>query len=486
MTNDTVGASLRLRRPLGEFDGTQLRSQAAARLRGVLTTCLIIGLSTCGTFLSGCAAMRPLHGVPARYLPDEYRKPPTDDKVAINPSLLRQKPVNEHRVDAGDVLAVYIDGWLGNNEVQPPPVNLPSNEDDTPSVGYPIPIRPDGTIALPGLPPIDVRGMTLAEVEDRIRKAFTEQEFPILQEGRDRIMVSLQRPRRHRILVIRQEVGNDFTQSGPALSFNPGNWGNLGQSKRGNGRVVRLPAYKNDVLHALTETGGMPGLDAANFVYVIRNHQAETAVANPAPWGNTVMGDLPANFNENFGHCPTPIYLADATIEGPHVLKIPLRLTHGEVPSFSEADITLHDGDVLYVETREREIYFTGGLLGGGQYTLPRDYDRDVLEAISIAQAGGNVSNNGRSIAGVAALNRDVTVAASRVIVLRQLPDGREVPIEIDLYEAIRNPAERILIQPGDYIMLQYTKAEACAAFFERYIIEPATLGLAGGFLINN
>ena len=39
--------------------------------------------------------------------------------------------------------------------------------------------------------------------------------------------------------------------------------------------------------------------------------------------------------------------------------------------------------------------------------------------------------------------------------------------------------SERIAIQPGDYILLQYTPLEAIAAFFERHLLEGALFGLA-------
>jgi hypothetical protein len=99
--------------------------------------------------------------------------------------------------------------------------------------------------------------------------------------------------------------------------------------------------------------------------------------------------------------------------------------------------------------------------------------------------ADGNELTVNRSIGGVASVNQDVTVGASNIIVLRKLPNGTEVPIKIDLYEALRDPSERVIIQPGDYVMLQYTKTEAIAAFVERHIVEPATLGVASAFLYN-
>ena len=54
-----------------------------------------------------------------------------------------------------------------------------------------------------------------------------------------------------------------------------------------------------------------------------------------------------------------------------------------------------------------------------------------------------------------------------------------------DLYQAVRDPSQRVLIQPGDYIILQYTKSEAIAAFIERHLLEGALFGLAASNLQN-
>jgi hypothetical protein len=170
----------------------------------------------------------------------------------------------------------------------------------------------------------------------------------------------------------------------------------------------------------------------------------------------------------------------EQTIARSGITRIPIRLGPGEYPQFTEHDVILNDGDIVFIESRETEVFYTGGLLGGGQYTLPRDYDLDVLGAVSIAQGrqggggGGDVS-----VAGISALNQDVTVSASKVIILRTMPNGSQVSIEVDLYKALRNPAERVVIQPGDYVILQYTKAEAVAAWFERYILRSAIFGIA-------
>ncbi|MCA9115718.1 MAG: polysaccharide biosynthesis/export family protein, partial [Planctomycetaceae bacterium] len=218
----------------------------------------------------GCAAFHPIKGVPARQVPEEYLAEPRSGRKTIDLSLLRQAPPDQHYVDGGDVLAVYIEGVLGRRE-DVPPVHFPENGETRPSLGYPIPVRGDGTISVPMVPPISVRGMTISQVEVAIRRAYTI-DRNILEQGRDRIFVALQRPREYRVLVIRQEEGN-LSAGGQGL--------NLGSLKRGSGDVVRLPAYRNDVLNALAETNGLPGLDAENAIYVIRRRK--TNHGQPAP-----------------------------------------------------------------------------------------------------------------------------------------------------------------------------------------------------------
>ncbi len=83
----------------------------------------------------------------------------------------------------------------------------------------------------------------------------------MLPEGRDRILVTLMHPRQTHIVVLRQESGN--------ITLGPG--GGLAGGKRSTGHVVDLPAYENDVLHAIGQTGGMPGLDAYNEIIIFRN-----------------------------------------------------------------------------------------------------------------------------------------------------------------------------------------------------------------------
>ncbi len=490
---------------------------------------------------AGCAAFRPLDGIPARYLPHNLKGETRSGKATIDPSLLSQAAPenNEYRVGAGDVLGIYIESILGQRE-EPPPVYFPPDGDAPPSLGYPVPVRTDGTLSLPLLTePLTVNGMTISEVEQLVIDSYTVKKKHLNPENA-RILVSLQVPRKYRVLVIRQEQGNSGGGGGGI---------NAGSARRGTGEIVSLPAYENDVLHALAASeGGLPSLDAENAVYVVRrkklgsngfqlprhssqrgsvspnrltlppvpgverasHQQQQKAVLQPVrtashdmPMGHSSFGNIGGSMGTtNCQSCQTladlpasfPMHVLSrrgATIENSQVIKIPIRLGPNEQPQFATDDVILESGDVVFIESRDTEIFYTGGLLGGGQFTLPRDYDIDVLDAISIAQGrttggGGGGSGIGGGLGGYSALNSDVTISASSVVVLRRLENGTQLPIKVDLYRAMREPKERIIIVPGDYVILQYKPLEAMAAFFERHILQGAVFGIAASQFSNN
>jgi hypothetical protein len=708
-----------------------IRIMPELRRRRPIAGLLLVGLAA----FPGCAAFRPIRGVPASHAPAEVLGASREGRKTINLSMLVQRPPDQYRVEAGDILAVYIPGLLGVKRViasnlgeqvvgEEPPISPPANLVDAPTMGYPITIRDDDTLVLPQLEPINVRGMTIREVERAVSNACVQQ--GLLSQKNQRILVSLWRPREYRVLVVRQEAsetaGAGMTMLG---TLNPG------VSKRGSGHLVRLRAYENDVLHALSGSdtstaaagpNGLPGLDAENAIYIIRrnprrgacpvgeltsdpaapaaiperlptgespvyqttpvpltppvapdiappptetyqpqpqadetleppaeqlppalqntlppvtapppaitppppveqsvapprtqygtpqngmpiipqsyrvirgqspspsllgglmgrgssasgghstssyshaqiatssayansravqpvsNHTAsghsaysegsrgdysqpvmQTSAWNQGPYGGysgdptsqpyagaiaapqTFSGyapteqlppgyqpgpeypseSLPPNYSSAFD--PTSIAAGppsfpaefgpdDFTIDSPNVIRIPVRLDPGQSPNITDEDIKLYDGDIIFIESRSSEVFYTGGLLGGGEYMLPRDRDLRVTEAVSVAQAriqsGGIITG----IGGVSALNGDVSISPSRVIIRRRLDDGRVVPLEVDLYRARLHPEEDILIQPHDLILLQYTCGEATLAFIERHILAGALFTVA-------
>ena len=629
-------------------------------MRGPIQRRLFAGLCLLLFWQSGCAAFRPVHGLPARYLPPEMKIGDRSDRRTIDLSLLTQSPRRDpttgapvHEIDAGDVLAIYVEGFVGKS-TDPAPVFFPANNDSPPSFGHPYPVRDDGTISLPRVGSVNLRGMTLSQAEERVRQAYLSPK-QLINPDNHRVQVNLQRPRQYRILVVRQD-----SKSEPGSNAFAGQL-NIGMVKRGTGKVVHLPVYSNDVLNALTLSDGLPGLDAENAIYIIRRRgnsrggaldprwptdldpsllppqgaapqapiirgqsidygaagylhsqnvrqvqyldapeadvrpaaarmpqgysiQNAQSYGGPAPalgghtgpisppsiippspmdgmprlsggWNvgptsgpvpghsmNTMPTPVPdprysqsgapmgqpypaspmppgsysqpgwnppvgmPNPNQYSNQPPYPpqqqppighvspavpdsrpeldpgfdtgLGLASGTLDGRHVIRIPVRLGPGETADINPEDVLLYDGDIIFIESRDTEVFYTAGLLGGGQYTLPRDYDLDILKALALAQSRGTTGGN-RSIGGVSALNNDVTISPSTAIVLRRLPDGAEVPIKVDLYRARTDLSERIVIQPGDYILLQYTPLEAVCAFFERHLLETALFGLA-------
>ena len=124
----------------------------------------------------GCAALtNPVaDGIPVRRLPEEVLGRPRADLRQVPLNLLRQTEPAEYKLDRGDVLAVVAEDVIAPATAQVP-VQLPSANPqaggvaDTAATGFPVPVNDDGSISLPLLPSIPVKGKTLAEVEGLIR-----------------------------------------------------------------------------------------------------------------------------------------------------------------------------------------------------------------------------------------------------------------------------------------------------------------------------
>ena len=397
--------------------------------------------------LSGCAAVtNPVaSGVPVDRLPPDYFPLPREEEKTIPLTLLRQKAPDAYRLDSGDVLGVYIEGILGD-KTQPPPVHYSEVGNVPPALGYPIPVRDDGAAPLPLVGPVLVRGLTVPEAEKRIIKAYTV-DNKFLQPDRARIIITLVQPRQYHVLVVRQDSGG--VTLGPA--------GTLGNTKRGTGAVVDLPAYENDVLNALTRTGGLPGLDAVNEV-VIQRGSAEDR-------GNGDRNRL----TEGCSLCPPPAPPAGAdtpATSGGQLIRIPLRMSPNEPLPFKPEDVVLQTGDIVFIEARDTEVFYTGGLLFPRQFVLPRDYDLRVVDAVALA--GGPLVNGGvtqNNLSGTIVASGLGSPSPSLLTVLRKTKCQGEVKINVDLNRALNDPRENILVQPGDVLILQETPGEAITRY---------------------
>jgi protein involved in polysaccharide export with SLBB domain len=408
----------------------------------------------CCALFAGCAALtNPIaNGIPVRLLPDELLAESREGFEPIPLTTLRQPPPDKYILAAGDTLGIYVEGVLGTRET-PPPVNLPETTDLPPSVGYPFPIRDDGTVSLPYVEPVQVAGMTIEQAERAVINAYLQRE--ILRPEDRRILVTLMRPRHMRVLVIREDSQQrQVTLQTESLIGLGTSRTQIGGAREGTGMVLELPAYQNDVLNALTRTGGLPGLESTQEVIVQRGYWDGDSDPMTGMHGHPSQADLMDRGE-------------DGNENRRRIIRIPMQTRGGEPLPFRPEDIILESGDIVLVQSRDPEFYYTGGLLPADEVPLPNDYDLTVVEAVlkvrgPLLNGGLNTSNlNGAVIsAGVG------NPSPSLLSVLRKTPGGGQVTIRVDLNEAVRDPRENLLVQAGDVLILQETPDEALTRYF--------------------
>ena len=408
-----------------------------------------VGIATLAlSTFSGCITFTK-HAIPASRLPNQFAAPSKSDLQPINFTILGGNKAREHVLDSDDVIAVTIQGVFPKDSAEAPPfisssqVSIareyypPNGAVNSPGVGLPVQVQDNGFVHLPLVDPIQARGLTLLELAEKIRVAYVDKE--IIKEDNDQVNVTLFRSRVNRILVLREDVASPTI--GVAIK------GQVIQNKRGSAEVIDLPVYESDVLHALASSGGLPGVDAYNEVWVLRKSTLEPhAVVN-------IKSKIDGGEEPEQVICQLPAHL--------EAIRLPLKLCPDQPIPFTPEDVLLQDGDVVYIQPRRDGYFYTGGLLAGGQIPMPRDEDLDVLEAVSMAS--GSIGGLGGT-SSVAVLRAGAGVGniipPTRVLILRKLPNGEQLPIRVDLAKAMVDPSERIKIHAGDFIMLYYKPSE--------------------------
>ena len=401
---------------------------------------------------SGCAAItNPLaNAIPVCNVPPELLCAPSRSAMVTVPlTLLRQKPPGglppgrqrrPGRLHRGRLAGQRRRASRSSN----PPVYFPAQLDPMArglpaALGFPINVREDGTIALPL-----VRSDSRRRHVDR-RGRHRPSATPISAarssvRGRQRIIVTLMQPRTTRVTVIRQENGG-FT-SGPGGYV-------ATSSKRGSGNIVNLRAYENDVLSALAETGGLASLEDYSEVIVFK-HGPTTPLVEASL---QVAAARKEARRAIFSMCPQTIV-------------IPTRILPGQPMPFRPQDILLDEGDVVFLEARDREVFYTGGLLPATEQILPRDYDLDVVTAVMKVQ--GSLINGGYSVGvnGGAVVQPGLgNPSPSLLTVVRRTCDGGQVAIARRSESGPGRSRERIRVLPGDVLILQETPGEAIARY---------------------
>jgi hypothetical protein len=125
-------------------------------------------------------------------------------------------------------------------------------------------------------------------------------------------------------------------------------------------------------------------------------------------------------------------------------------------------DVVLNSGDVVFLEARDQDVFYTGGLLPATEQVLPRDRDLDVCQAVSLVR--GPVLNGAYGVNNLAGTLIQPGIGGpspSLLTVLRKTPGGGQVAIRVDLGRALQDPRERIIVRPGDMLYLQEKPSEA-------------------------
>lgn len=417
-----------------------------------------VGLALLGMLSAGCSTItQPISGIPARRIPPQFLAQSKNNLVPLDPARLSQEPPRDYLLDDGDILGIYIEGILPfvppDRPPEPPPVNFPDATSQLdPSLGFPIAVINDGTIQLPNLEPIKVRGLTIDQTRDLIRKYYLDSEI-LRESSRLQPIVTLMKERTYNVIVIRQDMGAGGGGGGGA--------GQAGFTRAtdysATGRMLKLKAYQNDVLNALMESGGLPGVNAKNEVKILRASRADQRRRD----------EFVQQFYQQYYCNPDPCGCPPPLPEDPSILKIPLRLPPGTIPEFGPENVVLEDGDIVYIESRDAEVFYTGGLLPGGEFKIPRDYDLDVLTAMALS--GGGISrqqNGGGGMGGMGGIGGMVgQVPPGMLYVLRKTPCNGQITIAVDLAKANVDPRERILVQPGDILVLRFKPSEEILNF---------------------
>jgi len=416
----------------------------SASFSGKLTSFLVSSFGALTLVSSvGCHAITDVHkSIPASRLPGELCTEPREGRSVFPFTALGQVQPEAHLIGAGDQLSIYVFGVVPTGVDQAPvlqrtqPVNQryypPHGSVIGATTGLPVEVDHTGGVELPLVGRIQLAGLTLPEATEAVKKAYRDKE--VTKEDTERVQVSLISARVHRIVVLRED-----TPSTQVALVQPGQVDHI---HRGSADVVDLPAYENDLLHALAITGGLPGTDAAREIWIfkrsgLQDPHAICAEELQARTADFVEGEASDN----------------------QVIRIPLTGCPGEGLPFTQADIQLDSGDVVYVP-RRNEYFYIGGLITGAKIPLPRDEDIDVIEAIALANGavGGPLGQSGQALAGGTPGHM---VRPTRVIILREMPDGRQLPIRVDLARAMTDQKERILIQSNDVVMLQFKPHQA-------------------------
>ena len=356
-------------------------------------------------------------------------------QTIVDPSIFQVRNSGPYKLDKGDTLGVFIESVLGEVNGMPPVQQPAPGSKLPPSMGFPTPVLHDGTISVPLVERVPVRGLTVPQVEQLLKKIYREGDNPIITK-RSRVIVTLMRERTINVTVIREDQSQ--AAADPRFSRGGRRSAVAARSDR-SGRVVnlQLPAGENDMLTAMMQSGGLPGVNAQESARVYRAQRPPYP-----PVGQVNLGGQSA-----FPRSGQPSVRYNS--RGQRVDSIPLRATAGS--SFaSREQVRLNNGDIVRIGARPTEVYYTGGLLNAGEFLIPRDRQLSIMEAISLS---GGIPQAQQQQFGVPLQQ------PGQLRVLRR-NGGSQFTMRFDLRSGFSQRASQPPVRPGDYLILDFSPAD--------------------------
>ena len=428
------------------------------KCKDTLTRAALLILLCCAC---GCSSLKTNAYLPCN-IPIDMQPAPRSKLVPIDHRVLGAPIPTEHKIAVGDVLGIYIADVIGERE-ELPQVAYPSfrtkNAPIEPFVGLPIKVELDGSIKLPYVPPLPVVGKTIPEVRDAIIEVYVD-DTNLVQPGRENVLVSLITPAFYRIYVVRQDTRYNVPGLQRPDEFEI--------SRRWSGTTLYLEPKEASVLTALMRSGGLPGIDAMNEIWVMKGMGEEVektiqfgkAISDPLDTEST-HADRPFNpvpvVKKLVGNYPMMLPKDDSKL-----VRIPLHHDMDSALPFDPQDVVLGDGDVVFLPRRDGDHFMTGGFLPSGRFPLPRDRDLEILEAISIC-TGSSFGPNAGSTSPNYEGGGGGLVPPTDVFIVRRSDENKQIKIYVDLKKCLDDPCERVKIAPGDLIILRYKRKEMLA-----------------------
>jgi polysaccharide export outer membrane protein len=255
-----------------------------------------------------------------RALPPQYMASPPVDVHALDLANLARPRAESDVVRPGDLIGVTI----------------LTGAPDEKAESWPLRVAADGSIEVPLVGQVMAAGLSLVQLEDRVRAAGVER--GVYQQPT--VAVTLDRRRNNRVTVV-GGVKNEDT--------------------------YELPANASDLLSALVAAGGLSE-DADTFV--------EIRTPSAGPGAGVLAADAPedfaslASFQQSAGPGIFRLNLAEATARGP------------------AGGVKLSDGSVVMVMRRPQQYVHVMGLVAEpSQVEIPANQPLRLLDAL--AQAGG-------------------------------------------------------------------------------------------------